>query len=243
MTKQEFIYNVIDEITEGGSIPVKPKADRIDKIIKNAIRKFRDNDDRAVEHGYLIIRKEIFDLPLFKEQRRIQLPNCVKAVTFLRTLGHHHFSNNPDPDYQKTNYSYAAALAGNADAMTTAVGNTYYNEYLRHFILKGITYSFNEYTHCITVEGRNPQTDLCAEIYTYVPDEAMYEIDDFFEYVCGKCQISFANVVGFTTRKLIGNTEINFDEIRSNGKERIDAVIERWQDQRNNVDFWIDDIY
>lgn len=71
----------------------------------------------------------------------------------------------------------------------------------------------------------------------------MYEIEHFFEYVCAKIKISFANIAGFTDRKLIGNTQINFSEIKNDGKEKISEIEQYWSDQTNTSDFMISDIY
>lgn len=239
ITEAEFIENVVDEITEGGTIMLKPKDDRIKTIIKNTIRKFRQNDDRASEHEYIIIKKELFNTPLFREKRAIQFPGCVIAVKRLRQTGAAYTLGSQNADFMKTNFNYAMAIAGNPGDMLTAVVNSYYRDFLRQFVLQDVSYNFQESTQRLIIEGRDVLTDLVAEAEVVIPDNAFYTIDDFFEYVVGTCKMSMSNVFGFSSKKLIANYDIDVTSIKEDGKRRIDDVKEVWKEQRENVSFLI----
>jgi len=241
-TRREFIDRVVEEITEGLTIPVSPKTTRISSIIDRALRQFRENDERGTEMEYIIIKSSAFQTDLFKSKRQVKFPEgCVQAVTFLRTMGSNFSDNNINPDFLKTNFNYVNALNGNPSDMTTSVVNGFYNNFLKNFILKSVAYEFSEYTSSLTVIGRDPNVDLIAEAYVYIPESSFYRMVEFFDYVCGQCKMSFANTMGFINSKQIGNYEVNLQEIRTQGKEMVEEVKEKWKQQRESADFFIDD--
>lgn len=238
--RSKFIKRVLDEITAGYSIPTQPKPERLDSIIDTAVREFRDNDDRANEVEYLILRNDLFQTPLFKAKRQVELPECVLAVTFLKTLGSNYFSHTVDKDFQKTNFGYVTALSGNSYDMLTSVVNSYYVDFLRNFVVKDITHEFSPYTNMLTVTGRDPFADLCAEAHVYIPEGALFKIPDFFNYVCAKCRINFGSIYGFISAKQMGGYDINASDLKSEGKEVIEKIEQKWEEQKNDAGFFFD---
>jgi len=240
MTKDQFIVNVIDEITEGLTIPTSPNRKRIETIITNAIDEFKERDDESTEVEYIIIQSQMFSTPLFKKRRQIQMPECVKAITDFKIMGGPRYSGREiDPDYRKTNFNYASAQ-GNPDRMLTGVVNDFYQDHLRAFELKSIAYKFSEYTHMLTVTGRDLREDVVAEAYVFIPDQSFYMMKRFFNYVCGKCMVSFGRITGFAEGKLIGGYNISINTIKQDGEKMVDKVEKDWEDQRKNVDFMIE---
>lgn len=240
VTRTQFIARVIDEITQGKSLPIQPKADRMDKIIDTAIAEWRQNSDDANEVEYIIFRQDVFETPLFKAKRQVQLPDCVLSISYLKTLGANFYNQTVNKDFQKTNFAYATAISGNSYDMLTSVVNGYYVDFLRNFVLKDVTYNFSPYTHMLTVIGRDPAYDLVSEAHVYIPEGALFNIPDFFHWVCAKCIINFANIYGFVNAKQIGSYDLNITELKGDAKETIERVRQTWEDQKNTSDFFYD---
>lgn len=243
MTRDEFIQNVIQELTHSMSVAGSPKEERIDFIIDRVKRKFYENDDRCNVTEYIIMKAELFSTPLFKAKRAVKMPDCVIAITDLRTIGSNYFGNNINRDYLKTNFNYVNALTGNPNDMLTAVVNGFYISHLQSFILKTVSFDATgiQFSHMLTITGRNPVQDLVATASVTIHEEALFEMADFFDYVVGECKKSFAKIYGFTNTKLIGGVDLNLVEMKDEGKELIDKVEAYWKEMQNNVAFFINE--
>lgn len=241
MIKQTFINNVINEITEGRSIPISPKIERIDSIIKTALMYFRENADEASSFEYIIVKNDVINTPLFKEKRQIQLPKCVEAIEMVQETGTLlNLNGNINPDYRKTNFNYHLAIAGDSDTMLYGVVASSYNDFMRNFIVRSVAYDYNPHSNMLVIKGRQTFVDLILHAYVHLSDESMFESERFFRYVCGKCRISIANILGLVSTKLISNSELNIEAIREQGNNEIEEVKEEIKDDRNTVDYWVE---
>jgi hypothetical protein len=240
-TRVAFINEVVDDITEGKTIPVSPNESRINGIIDRALKFFKEKSDDGVEFEYIILKSEAFSTDLFRAKRQVQLPECVESITNVRKLGNVLGGGNGEiyKDYRKSNFN-AAVLAGGGKSqdMLTAVTQQFYNDFLNNFQLRTVGYEYNSHTHMLTIIGMDPRESMIADAYVHVPDEAFFNMDMFFRYVVGKCKESFASSFSFIKQKTIGGREINVSEIRSDGKEMIKEVKQEIKDQENSVDFW-----
>lgn len=240
MTRNAFIEQVVEEVTEGRSIPVTPKPSRLETIISRAVKYFNENADDAVEHEYIIIPKTIVGTPLFRNKRRVKLPECVEAVTGLQEVGAllNSGAQNINPDYRKTNFNYHLAVAGDSDTMLYGVMASYYADFIRNFVLRSLAFEYNPHSNMLTILGRDHFADLVAESYVHLCPEDLYNSDRFFRYVCGKVKVSFARVFGFVNAKTVGGLEININDIKNDGEQLIKDVEEEIKDDRNTVDFY-----
>lgn len=240
MTRSAFINAVVDDITEGKSIPASPKSERVKTIIDRAIKYFKEQDDEGVEFEYAIISKDAFETDLFRSRRQIQFPSCVEAVTNIRRTGNVLGGRNTeiDKDYRKAYFNFAVATSGNSREMLTGVTQQFYNDFLMNFQLNSVGYNYNSHTHMVTIIGKDPIESMIAEMYVHLPDEGYFEMDRFFRYVTGKCKESFATTFDFVKQKTIGGREINVTQIRSDGKDLIKEVKEELKAQKESVDFW-----
>jgi len=239
-TKTEFLARVIDEITQGKALPLTPNPERLEKILQTAKRKFYDNDDRANQVEYILIKPEMFQTPLFIEKRQVLLPDCVIALSYLKNVGANYYNQNVSPDFQKTNFSYAVAVTGNSYDMLTAVTQGFYADFLRHFVVRDITYEFNPYTHMLTVIGRNPGATAVAEANVAIAEGGLYNIPEFFEWVCAECRINFNRIYTFVDAKQLGSYNLNLADMKAEAKEAKTEVIELWERQTQNNNFFFD---
>ncbi len=233
MDQKSFIRRVIDEITEGGSIPCSPSEHRIVSIIDNAARYFYEHDDNAHEYQYILVSKTAFRTQLFKEKRQIAFPIECHAITRFKTLQktfRYDMANNPD--FKQTQWNFSLGISGDSMALLTSIAVNSYNAFLGKFVLDDIQYEFFSTTHMLTVTGRNCYEDCIAECVFNIPREQLYEDERFFRYVCGKCKISFANIIGFTGQKLIGGYSIDFNSIKQDGKDLVKECLDEMESQR-----------
>lgn len=237
MTKQEFIKRVVDEVSEGGAVPIAPNSTRVSAIIDNALRYFWEKDDEAVQHEYIVISSRIINTPLYKAKRQIQLPKCVEAISKVHELGSWINSMDINPDFRKTNYNYHMAVVGDSDSMVYGVVAAYYADFMRNFIVRTVAYEFNPHTSALTIVGRDQFIDLVCEAWVHIEPEAMYEMDRLFRYVCGKCMMSFGRVFGLVETKLIGGYKLDVSGIKEDGKAMIDQVNKELDEQRSSADF------
>jgi hypothetical protein len=238
MTLDAFVERVIDEITEGKSIPVSPKKDRIKTIIKNATRYFKYYDEECQQFEYIIISSEVTDTELFRAKRVVQLPDCVVSIIGLSETGTWFNSAQVAPDYRKTNFNYHLAAAGDSDAMVYAVVSAYYTDFMRNFIVRTVAFDYNDNTHQLIVKGRNNFVDLVAHAIVGIDSEGMYNSDRFFRYVVGKCKISFGNIFGLVNAKLLGGLDIDIKSIKTDGIDLVKEVKEELDEQRDSADFY-----
>lgn len=240
MTRSAFIEEVVNDITEGKSIPASPKLERVNGIIDRAMRYFKENDNEGVEFQYIILQPPVFETPLFRAKRQIQLPSCVEAITNVKRLGNVLGTGNVeiDRDYRKAYFNFALASSGNSEQMLTGVTQQFYVDFLGNFYLNTVGYDYNAYTHMLTIEGRDPKEKMVAEAAIHLPDEGFFEMDRFFRYVVGMCKISFATSFDFVKQRTIGGREINTADIKSDGKDMVKEVKDEIEKQKESVDFW-----
>jgi hypothetical protein len=241
--KKEFVNKVIDEITEGFQIPLKISEKRLDNIISNTMKKFKERDDDVTQVEYIILKNDLFHTELFKQKRIVQMPDCVHAITDLRNIGAREgFYNSNDPDFRKTNFAVHYDnfnWPNHSKGMLTAVGEGYYRNFISQFVLNSVAYRYSDYQRSLVITGKDPIQNLAAEAHVYITENAFYNMDRFFEYVCAKCRISYANVIGFADIPRIGGINLNLEDIREQGKEKIAEIEQHWKDQMSDVHFMI----
>jgi len=243
MDRKAFRDMVIDEVTEYGSLPLKPKDGTVDKLIDTCKRYFYQNWSEANEEQYLIISKDMLKTALFKEKRQIKLPSCVRSVYELKETGSHFFYNEINPDFRKTNFNYTAyAVNADSDTMLTAVTYAYYMDFIRQFVTRTVAYNFNDKTGNLFITGRdNVFADLVARGMLDIPEDALFEADLFKRYVVGKLRSSIGRIFNITEFKMIGGNSLKFDDIVTTGKEEVKAVEQQIKDDNDDVAFFMVD--
>jgi len=235
MIRAKFIDNVINEITEGKALPTSPSLNRIGSIIEEALNYFRQNDDYASEMQYIVISNRVFNTELFKQKHKIQLPDCVYAVTDVRKFGGKYLFMY-QPDYVSPLYQNRFGFASNSiDNSLYFITMEYYQDFLSRFNYNAMSYDYSEYTHSLILSGGITE-DFYIQAYVYIPEEAMFEMNRFFKYVCGRARVSFANIFSFVEQNAIGGNKINLRDIKEQGQGEIKEVKEEIAAQRDEAD-------
>lgn len=239
--KQEFLQFIQDEVSEACGIPVSLKKTRIDRLINRAKTYFYQNYDGANQEGYIAIKPKAFSTDLFKKHRMIQLPDCVHAIWQVEESGTNKwFGTNPDSDYSKSRFQIGTALLGDADDLVFSLAVQYYEDFAMQFQLKSVAFDYIEETNRLLILGRDMLSKgLVCTGALYLPEEALFRNDLFQKYVLGMSMQSVGKPLSVFSFNLIGGTQPDFSEIKSEGEELIEEVKEAINDQGDNADFFI----
>lgn len=243
MTKQEFVEHCILMATDGYSLPAVSNMKYAEKLVDTVARRFWDNDDRCSYPDLLILKPDLLSTCLYKQKRQILLPECVIAVT---KLSHAvpGWANDIiwDTDFGAQSFLYASMIWGNTDSMLSSVALASTQEFRNRFILDTIGYNYNEYTKALTVRGTTlPGRDLVAEITVTIPQEYLYSMVDFEDYVVGELKKNISRVIGFSNVKLLGGFSLEISDLRSEGESMIEKIEEKWKAQEEDAGFMIFD--
>ncbi len=239
MTRQEFIYSVIEEITENYSIPLTIRPERVNKLIDNTLRHFRQYDPQSSQTEYVVISKNMFSSESFQRKRVIKLPNCIEAIYELKETGGYPFGNNLNPDYRKTQFYLAATLMGNSDDMVYAVAAQYYFDFTKQFIMKTVSFEFNSNSCELVILGRNLTVDIIATAAVHLREEHIFRSDLFFRYIVAKAKISFGTTMSFFEFKLIGDVTIDPKQIKEDGEDELEKCEEELKGRNDDSGFFM----
>lgn len=227
MERQRFVHNLIDDLTEGHTIPASPSEVRINQIIDRARDAYYEISDTSHEFQYVVIPTAAFNTPLYKAKKQVAMPENLHAIQRIRTIsGNYDLSiyNGKDTDFRQTNWNFHMAIGGDSSAMLTAVTYNFYSSFLSRFVVTDLIYDFNAASHLLTVKGADPKAPVLAECSFKLDETKLFDDIMFFKYCLGKCKLSFANIIDFSDTKLIGGYKINTNTIRQDGKDLVKEV-------------------
>jgi len=226
MIKREFISNVMNEVTVGGELPINLKIQRIEKIIEKSLKKFLENDNRMTIDDVILIDTSSLTC------NKIKLSKDIKAVT---RLEHTNGSTNgifDGGEYAGSTFNSTTGSFGSGDLMSK-ISSEAYRSLLRAMGSRFLPYDFNEYENEIILKAK-PLRNIFIEVARKISDEAVYEIDDFETYVKSMIIIDFVRSRSFIKTKLVGNREINFQELKSYADKDVEKIEKRWSDEASD---------
>lgn len=83
-------------------------------------------------------------------------------------------------------------------------------------------------------------TDMMLEVYNRIEEEEMFDNVYFKQYVIGLCQSRMGQALGRLSFNMPGNFQYNAADMISQGKEKMDAVIEKVRAETNTGWFIMD---
>lgn len=240
MVKDQLIELVQDEITSSGAIPTSIGIKEIDRIINDSERWFYQNYRYAVETVYYILPLATFGQVWKSNRRQIVLPDCVVAVMDVKEIRAGNFFGMVDRDITE-NRLIASELYlapfGSDDLVYRTAQYAYY-DLTRAYFLERIQYDYNQNTHRLTLQGRDPKHDVSMQVMVKIASQALYDDPLFIDYVKGKSMISMARVYAFTSFSLPGAATINASTYESQGNALIDKVLQQI-DGNNTADYFL----
>lgn len=228
MTKEEFITAVQDGLTYSGALPTVVPTKEIERIIKNSASWFYQNYGPAVENFNYVIQKSQFNNPQFKASRQLVLPSCVISVVEFKEINGVGRLGNIDRDFSEdrllASEIFISSFHGDDLVMRTA--QYQYFDLARAFFLEHIAYDWNRNTKKIKILGRDPKFDVFVGAYVEIPLDKLFEDIYFLEWVIAHAKVSMASIIGTYAMNLPGGVQINHDNIKSEGQEKITELKE-----------------
>ena len=104
--------------------------------------------------------------------------------------------------------------------------NSMFMDQARQVLLPQISYTYNRLTKKFRFQGELPKQAVIFEIFSTIPDCALFQDEAFVRYCIGQAKIQLARILGTFSFNLPGNITINYDLISSEGREEVDRVVE-----------------
>ena len=136
--------------------------------------------------------------------------------------------NAGDVDFSIDKFIYSdvyGAGIGSENLMYYVV-NSLFLDNTRQVLLPQISYTFNRLTKKFRFQGELPTRAVIFEIFSTIPDCALFGDEAFQRYVIGQAKIQLARILGTFSFNLPGNITINYDLIQSEGRDEVDRVVE-----------------
>lgn len=228
MTRQEFVQNIVDELTISGSLKIEVKREEIERIIDNEKRYVFRNWRDTVELRFGVVPLERFRSPEFISSRTIQMPDCVWGIQEFREIkdGSRLFGiNDPDLRLERVMGSDLWLSPFSSDIITTRTVSYSWFDLARSFTLVDINFDFNLNTKRIQVLGHDPVAPVLCRAFVQIEDEALYDDYMFFKLCCARAMMQIHRVLKTFEVTLVGGIAIGpyFMEI---GKSYLDEVNE-----------------
>jgi len=167
----------------------------------------------------------------------IQMPSRVYSVNDVFEIGG--FSgedggfgdysfNAGDVDFSIDKFIYSdvyGAGIGSENLMYYVV-NSLFLDNTRQVLLPQISYTYNRLTKKFRFQGELPKRAVIFEIFSTIPDCALFADEAFERYCIGQAKIQLARILGTFSFNLPGNITINYDLVQSEGREEVDRIVE-----------------
>ena len=230
MTLNDFIALVDNEITASCAIPFSLPAAEIERIVNIEkswlYREYRD----AVQDAWYVLDKRYYSTQEWKDTRTFQLPPCVMAVKYVyeMTSGQRVFGiHDPDLTFDRLMAADLYLTPLSSDQITYRTIQWSFWDLAKQFNLKDINHHFNLNTKRLIITGRDPAESLWVTTLNQIPEEDLYDDPVFLKWVIAKCKIQLARILGTFNMTLIGGVQINYNDIRAEGKEELQELKEK----------------
>ena len=167
----------------------------------------------------------------------VKMPNKVFAVNAVYEIGGfagedggfgaRSFSAG-DVDFALDKFIYSdvyGAGIGSENLMYYVI-NEHFIDVTRQVLEAQIGYTFNRLTHKFRFTGELPKNDVIFQIYSTIPDCALFEDEAFIRYCIAKAKIQLSRILGTFNFNLPGEITINYDLVMNEGQTELDALIE-----------------
>jgi len=96
----------------------------------------------------------------------------------------------------------------------------------RQMLQAQISFTYNRLTHNFRFQGELPENSVVFQVYTKVPDCALFTDELFLRYVIAQAKIQLSRIQGTFTYNLPGSITINYDMLKDEGQEELTEIKE-----------------
>ncbi len=250
-----LLQEINDELTIACQIPFTVPKKEIVRIINRAKKYFYKIYEDSVEEMYIALPGTAFALPSFSRgvedeplenklsntdinstRGIVKMPDRVYSVNAVYEiggwsgedggLGGMEFGGDPDFSIDKFIYSDVYGAGIGSDNLLYYVVNMKFLDNSRQVLQAPLGYTYNRLTHDFRFTGRLPKRACVFQIFSTIPDCALYEDEAFVRYCIAKAKIQLSRILGTFNFNLPGNITINYDLVMNEGQNELDALIE-----------------
>lgn len=228
MTRQDFINNIIDEVTISGSLELPVNEKEINRIIDNEKRNVYLNWRNAVESKFTIMNPRAFNTPDFRQSRMIQLPECVWGIEDLREIkgGSRLFGiNDPDLSMDRVFGSDIFLSPFSSDVIATRTISYSYFDLMRGFTTYDIQFQFTPNTHRLSIIGHDPVSPVLIRCLCGIQESELLDDYMFYKLIAGKYMINLNRAIKLFQYNLVGGVSIG-EQLKEQGEKYIEEVKE-----------------
>lgn len=226
MLREEFVKNIIDEVTISGSLNLPVNKDEINRLIDNEKRNVYLNWRNTVESKFTVINQRAFNTPEFRQSRMIQLPDCVWGIEDLRELkgGSRLFGiNDPDLSMDRVFNSDVFLSPFSSDVIASRTISYSYFDLMRGFTTVDIQFHFTPNTHRLSIIGHDPISPVLIRCLCSIQESELLDDYMFYKQIAGKYMINLNRAIKTFQYNLVGGVSIG-DQLKEQGKEYLDEV-------------------
>ena len=220
MTRDEFIDNILDEVTIGGELQISFKPERIIKIIEREKKVLAEIYPYILETKHLLVDPGTFSNPSFAENRTLKFPKCVYAIMRVEectgrmpfwSVGNNFGNIGLTGMYAQFGLGgfYSGLACTGMDNVLARLIDMSSIEMLKSMSLVNIQYDFNHNTGNMYFKGHTPRYPLYIELAQIIDDNDFFEDPWVYKWICAKVLREVARQLETFQVNLIGGVSIN----------------------------------
>jgi hypothetical protein len=230
MIKSAFVQRIVGELTASGALPYSPPPQEFERIVDKEMRfLYREYRELLYDKIYIINRR-YYQTQAWRDSRTFQMNNCTEGIKQVKEMtgGSRVFGiNDPDLNFDRLMASDLYLTPLSSDQITYRTIQWSFWDLARAFNLVDINHDFNPNTHRLSITGRTPIQSLFVLALDQIPLEDAFEDTIVLDWMVAKSKLSMARILGTFNYQLLGNIQINYDNLRVEGTSEIEALKEK----------------
>jgi hypothetical protein len=241
MTLDAFIKEINDELSQDCQIPFQIPKRSLMRTIKYARKYFYKVYEYSVEEAWIFLPRTNFETDLYKQKKKVYLCDEVQSVfevyrlNGVGILGDFSIGRLSAQEIFRRQY-YAYEGGGALDYFLI---KQVYFDWMKTMLVTPITFDYNFNTNGFTVMGEDPKADLALKCYVSIPDEDLFKDELFFRYVVAHAKVNLARILGTIRMPLGGDAEIDYDGLKSDGKDEMAEIKQEIKDSEGTDWFMV----
>jgi hypothetical protein len=243
----EFFQRVAFNVTSSNALPFEIPVDRFLPIVVRCAKYFWEWYIDATFEQTLFIPNSAINSKDKNGNCIVQLPNGIEGISgvwstntyagvSLSTALRVPLLDSISTSYKAFNYSglsssgYTGDKSQISDSIMALMEYDLYNSTLR----KGLQFSFSRHTSQLNVIGNPYSNHIILRCFIRHQMEVLYNDILFEDYVTACIMSELGKIVMSFDFQLPGGVKMNYDEIKSEGKEKKKEIEDRLKDEQNN---------
>lgn len=247
----KLIAQVQQEITSFCQIPFTIPKEEVIRIINNAKMWFYKHYEYSVQEKYYAVKSDIFKTESFKKNGEIIMPDSVWSVNSVYQIsrwagedggfgGKSFIGLDPDFALDKFVYNNVYGSGIGSEQLMYYVINAYFIDLARMNLQGMISYNYNYLNKKFRFMGELPKNDVVFLIYEKINDCDLFSDELFIRYITAQVKKQLGRILGTFNFNLPGNIQINYSDIKDEGKEELAAIEEEIKTDEGTDYFFTD---